>query len=74
MRRRDFTAFIGGTALVWSIGARAEQPMPVIGYLAYRHPETDDFRVPFLSAGFERNRLRRGPECRYRIPLGARPI
>jgi putative ABC transport system substrate-binding protein len=51
MRRRDFSAFLGGTAVVWSIGARAQQPMPVIGYLAYGHPETDDFRVPSFRRG-----------------------
>ncbi len=38
MRRRDFIALIPVTAVAWSIGARAQQPMPVIGYLMAGSP------------------------------------
>jgi putative tryptophan/tyrosine transport system substrate-binding protein len=50
MRRRDFMALLGA-AIAWPVGARAQQPMPVIGYLAYGDPETDDFRVPSFRRG-----------------------
>ena len=33
MRRREFIVGLGGTA-VWPFGARAQQQMPVVGFLA----------------------------------------
>jgi putative tryptophan/tyrosine transport system substrate-binding protein len=51
MRRRDLVVLLGGATVAWSIGARAQQAMPVIGYLSVGSQETDDFRLSAFRRG-----------------------
>jgi putative ABC transport system substrate-binding protein len=63
MRRREFMALLGGAAVARPLATRAQQPMPVIGYLSVGSPATDNipgrlvsFRRGLDEAGFVEGR------------------
>jgi putative tryptophan/tyrosine transport system substrate-binding protein len=51
MRRRDFIAGLGGAAAAWPLSARAQQRMPVIGYLSVSAADADGLYMTALRQG-----------------------
>ena len=50
VRRRKFLGVLGGAA-TWPLAARAQQTMPVIGYVGTGSRESDAFRLPSFHKG-----------------------
>jgi putative ABC transport system substrate-binding protein len=51
VNRREFVALLGGAAAAWPLTARAQQAIPVIGYLNLVSPESDSIRLTGLRRG-----------------------
>src|SRR4051812_1840477 len=61
MRRREFMGLVGCVAAGWPLAARAQQPVPVVGYLGSTSPEAwaarlKAFRHGLSEAGFDEGR------------------
>ena len=61
MRRREFLGALGGAAASWPMAGRAQQRMPLVGFLNSASPDTyrfnaDSFREGLAKAGFVEGR------------------
>src|SRR5262245_20409219 len=51
MRRREFISLLGGAALVSPVAVRAQQAMPVVGYISGRDALTEALVLPAFRQG-----------------------
>ena len=56
IRRREFIFTLGGAAAAWPLAGRAQQPMPVVGFLISARQQVDEVQVALKDAGFVEGR------------------
>jgi ABC-type uncharacterized transport system substrate-binding protein len=54
MRRREFISLLGATVAAWPVAARAQQPIPVIGFLSSLAPSDLTHVMPAFQQGLDR--------------------
>jgi putative tryptophan/tyrosine transport system substrate-binding protein len=72
MRRRDFLGVLGGAVVAWPRATRAQQGMPVIGYLSARSPDDTSHLVTAFRRGLAETGVVEGQNVtiEYRWAIG----
>jgi putative ABC transport system substrate-binding protein len=70
--RRELLAALGGAAAGWPLAARAQQTVPVVGFLRSTTAAGSVHLVGAFRQGLNEGRIRRGSKRRRRVSLGRR--